>query len=142
MRNQIDSQILIHYREVLRREYLALSNFTSNNIDSVLAEIDSTFSGINKRAIYTSIDTEFRDILTRQDYDSILRVFNLKNALIPNSRVCELTGIRNKLEYKNIIVTLLKRKNVVSGRIETGIDSKIIKKRHITATTQKWRFSG
>lgn len=125
--NQIDSQILLHYKEILRREYLALSNFTSSNITSALTEIDTTFGGIDKQAIYTQIDTEFRDILSRQDYESILRVFNLKNALIPNSKVCELTGIRNKLEYKNITVTLLKRKNGISDNLKAGIDSKIIK---------------
>lgn len=125
--NQIDNQILLHYREMLRREYLSLSNFTSNNIASALTEIDTVFGSIDKQAIYNQIDTEFRDILTRQDYDAVLRVFNLKNALIPNSQICELTGIRNKLEYKNIVVTLLKQKNAVSDRIKTGIDSKIIK---------------
>lgn len=125
--NQIDNQILLHYKENLRRKYLSLSNFTSTNIASALTEIDSTFAAIDKQAIYNQIDTDFRDILTRQDYDSILRVFNLKNALIPHSQVCELTGIRNKLEYKNITVTLLKRQDAISNSIKLGIDSKIIK---------------
>lgn len=124
---QIDSQILLHYKEILRREYLALSNFASNDISSALIEIDSMFAAIDKQAIYTQIDTDFRSILARQDYDSILRVFNLKNALIPKSQVCELTGIRNKTEYKNAVITLLKRKNANSEIIKTGIDSKIIK---------------
>lgn len=125
--NQIDSQILLHYKEKLRREYLALSNFTSQDIASALIEIDSTFGGIDKQTIYTQIDIEFKDVLTRQDYDAILRVFNLKNALIPNSKICELTGIRNKFDYKKIIVTLLKRKNEISNIIKAGIDSKVIK---------------
>src|SRR5690606_13984756 len=125
--SQIDNQILLHYKEMLRREYLALSNFTSQDIASALVEIDSTFGGIDKQVIYTQIDTEFKDILTRQDYNAILIVFNLKNALIPNSKVCDLTGIRNKLDFKNITVTLLKRKNEISNIIKAGIDSKIIK---------------
>uniref|UniRef100_UPI00289DE0F6 DUF4435 domain-containing protein n=1 Tax=Sphingobacterium sp. TaxID=341027 RepID=UPI00289DE0F6 len=125
--SQIDNQILLHYKEMLRREYLALSNFVSGDIASALVEIDSTFGGIDKQRIYTQIESEFRDILTGQDYDAILRVFNLKNALIPNSKVCELTGIRNKLEFKNIIITLLKQKNEISNNIKAAIDSKIIK---------------
>lgn len=124
---QIDSQILLHYKEMLRRQYLALSNFASQDIASALTEIDATYVGIDKQVIYTQTDTEFRGILARQDYDAILRVFNLKNALIPNSRICELTGIRNKLDYKNITVTLLKRRNAVSDNIKAGIDSKVIK---------------
>lgn len=127
---QIDNQILLHYKETLRREYLALSNFTSNDVASTLVEIDSIFAGIDKQAIYTQIDTDFKNILANQDYDSILRIFNLKNALTPNSQVCELTGIRNKLEYKNITITLLKRNNTISDNIRTGIESKIIKNCH------------
>lgn len=125
--NQIDNQILLHYKEMLRREYLALSNFTSRDIASALDEIDTTFEGIDKQAIYTQIDAEFKDILARKDYDAILRVFNLKNALIPYSKVCELTGIRNKLDFKKITVTLLKQGNKSSINIKAGIESKIIK---------------
>lgn len=124
---QINNQILLHYKETLRKEYFALSNFKSQDIALVLTEIDSTYKGIDKQIIYDQIDTEFRDILKRQDYDAILRVFNLKNALIPSSKVCELTGIRNNLEYKNITVSLLKQKNASSDKIKEGIKSKIIK---------------
>ncbi|MBK6363989.1 MAG: AAA family ATPase [Saprospiraceae bacterium] len=44
--DQIDNQILLHYKEMLRREYLALSNFSSQDIASALIEIDSTYGGI------------------------------------------------------------------------------------------------
>jgi hypothetical protein len=125
--NQIDNQILLHYKEILRREYLALSNFSSNNIANALIEIDAKFSGIDKQAIYNNIDINFKDILSRQDYDGILRVFNLKNSLIPNSQVCEMTGIRNKVEYKNATITLLKRKDQISSSLKSGIDSRMIK---------------
>lgn len=47
--------------------------------------------------------------------------------LIPRSKVCELTDIKNKLAYKNITVTLLKRKDDISQNIKTGIDNKIVK---------------
>jgi hypothetical protein len=125
--SQIENQILLHYKELLRREFLALSNFNANNITSALTEIDTTFSNIDKQVLYHDVDKKFRNILSINDYDSILRIFNLKNALIPNSQVCELTGIRNKNEFKNVIITLLKRKNDTSQTIKTGINLKIIK---------------
>ncbi len=125
--NQFDTQVLLHFKEVLRREYLTLTNFSSNSISEAIPEIDSSFTTVDKQSIYDSIQTTFQDILTRQDYNSILRVFNLKNALIPNSKVCELTGLRNKFEYKNATLTLLKRKDVISDQIKSGIDEKIIK---------------
>ncbi len=125
--SQLDSQILIHFKEVLRREYLALTNFSSSSIGDVIDEVGASFSSIKMQIIHDSIQLDFQDILSRQDYDSILRVFNLKNALIPNSKVCELTGIRNKTEYKNATLTLLKGNNSVSENIKVGIDEKIIK---------------
>ncbi|QUS62497.1 DUF4435 domain-containing protein [Synechocystis sp. PCC 7338] len=124
---QLDSQVLIHFKEVLRREYLTLTNFSSTTIGDVITEIDTSFSSINMQAVYDSIQANFQDILTGQDYNSILRVFNLKNALIPNSKICELTGLRNKTEYKNATLTLLKRNNLISENIKVGIDEKIIK---------------
>jgi len=125
--SNIENQILLHYKEILRREFLALSNFNANGIEAALNEIDTTFSNIDKQILFQNIYTEFRGYVLRNDYDSILRVFNLKNALIPHSQVCELTGIRNKLEYKKIILSLLKRRDSVSQTIKSGIDLRIIK---------------
>lgn len=127
---QIENQILLYFKESLRRIYLQLSDFSSKEVKNVIAEIDKTFSNIDKQSTYNNVDKDFRDILQRKDYDSILKVFNLKNALIPNSKVCDLTGIKNKIEYKNIVITLLKRKDDISNKIRTGIDSKIIKEQH------------
>jgi hypothetical protein len=128
--SQIEDQILLYFKESLRRMYLQLSDFSSKEIKDVITEIDKTFSDIDKQSTYNNINKDFHDILQRKDYDSILKVFNLKNALIPNSKVCDLTGIKNKLEYKNIIITLLKRKDDISNTIRTGIDNKIIKEQH------------
>ena len=125
--SQIDSQILLHFKEELRRKYLTLTNFSSSSIADVITEVSVSFGSINMQTIYDSIHSHFQDILSRRDYDSILRVFNLKEALIPNSKVCELTGLRNKTEYKNATLTLLKRKDSVSERIKVGINGKIIK---------------
>lgn len=36
--SQIDQQILLHYKEVLKREYMALSNFKSDNIDNAISK--------------------------------------------------------------------------------------------------------
>jgi ABC-type lipoprotein export system ATPase subunit len=125
--SQLNSQILIHFKEILRRELLQLTNFEEKNINSVLTEIDSTYSSINKQDLYNSIKQEFENVVSKKDYNSVLRLFNLKNALIPNSKVCELIGVKNKEDYKNLVITLLKKKGTESQRIITGINDKIIK---------------
>ena len=69
---------------------------------------------------------ELVDLLDDEDYDGILRVFNLKNALIPNSKVCEETGVRSKEEYRKLVITLLKKNDENSETIRNAIKSKII----------------
>lgn len=122
---QLDLQVLLHYKETLRRSFLDLSGFASNEIEAAIVEIDARFTQIDKRVIFENVVAEFRRIAETGDYNGVLRLFNLKNALVPNSKVCELTGIKNMHEYKNLVVTLLKRKDAISQKIRCEIVSKI-----------------
>ena len=124
--NQIESQILLHFKEVLRRKYLDITNFGAKDIASVISEIDGLFNSIDKQKIYDETKVEFEKVVANKDYNSILRLFNLKNALVPQSKVCELTGIRNKEEYLSLVITLLKRNDAVSTSIKDAIDTKIV----------------
>jgi len=126
-RSRLESQILIHFQETLKRELSSASNFSNQNITDVISEVDSLVNDIDKQNIYDTIKTEFEEILSTSDYSGILRVFNLKNALIPNSNVCSLTDINNKESYRSLIITLLKKNNETSQRIAESIDQKIIK---------------
>ena len=125
--SQLEPQALLHYKEMLRRNFLALTNFTSKNINDVTNEIDSNYAAVNKLELFENIRQRFEDVLSSQDYNSILKLFNLKGALIPNSGICPLTGIRNKEEYIRVVITLLKRKDPLSDQIKAGIESMIIK---------------
>lgn len=124
---ELDAQILLHFKELLRRKLTTLSNFSSRDIASVVAEVDHSYTSVDKLKLHTEIKNEFETVVAKSDYDSILRLFNLKGALIPNSKVCELTGIRNKEEYRKLVVTILKKKDANSEMIKTAIDKKIIK---------------
>lgn len=124
---QLDTQILLHFKELLRRDFISLSNFTTKSIPNVIVEIDEFYNLVDKQNLYDTIKAEFESVVAGNDYDSVLRLFNLKNALIPNSKVCELTGVKNKEDYRKLVITLLKHKNSVSQIIRSGIDNKIIK---------------
>lgn len=124
---QLESQILLHFKETLRRKFLGITNFINKDIASVIPEIDSLYSSIDKQKIYDETKEEFEDVITANDYDAVLRLFNLKNALIPHSKVCDLTGIKNKEDYLKLVISLLKRNDTVSNNIKTAIESKIIK---------------
>lgn len=126
--SQLDSQILLHYKEILRRAFLDITNFTSTEPTSVNSEIDFKYFSIDKKVIYDKIKSDFTNVISTGDYDGILRLFNLKNALIPQSKICDLTGIKNKDEYFKLVLTLLKRNNEVSTTIKNAIDRKVLKK--------------
>ena len=126
--SQLESQILIHFQEVLRRELNNASNFTNQNITDVISEVDSLVNNIDKQNIYDSIKSEFEEILSNSDYSGILRVFNSKKALIRKSNVCALTDINNKeSSYRSMIITLLKKNNETSRKMTKSIDLKMIK---------------
>lgn len=127
---QLEAQIMLHYKELLRKELFTLANFTSKNIADTIAEVDGLYTGINKQQIYDSIKVEFEAVVNTNDYNTALRLFNLKNALIPQSKVCELTGIKNKEEYLKLVLTLLKKKDAVSDLIKAEIDGRVIKTAH------------
>lgn len=125
--SQLESQVLIHFREILRQEMLKASNFNENKIDKVILEVDAAVKTINKKEIFSRIKSDFKKIIETSDYVGILRVFNLKNALIPESKVCALTGLKNKESYLGLVLTLLKNKDETSRNIAESIDNNIIK---------------
>ena len=124
---QLESQIMLHYKEVLKKELFALSNFTSKNIADTIVEVNNLFAVIDKQKLYDIIKAEFENVVRTADYDTTLRLFNLKNALIPQSKICELTGIKNKEEYLKLVLTLLKKKDATSDIIKNGIDRRVKK---------------
>lgn len=106
---------------------MSLTNFASKTITDVITEIDGVYTAINKQVLFNNVKAEFDNVVATNNYNAVLRLFNLKNALIPNSKVCDLIGIKNKEEYLSLIITLLKKKDAVSQNIKAEIESRIIK---------------
>lgn len=123
---EMPSQILLFFKEILSRKYQELTDFSTHEFVDVIKEIDTKYGGIDRQKIYDDIKTDFQKILDNEDYDGILRVFNLKNALIPNSKICEEIGVRNKKEYRKLLITLLKKNDANSKILKDAIKDKII----------------
>ncbi|MCL5244932.1 AAA family ATPase [Cellulophaga sp. 20_2_10] len=124
---QIESQILLHFKELLKREMIKATYFEEKTVANVMTEINTNFGNIDKQKIFDEIKLEFDGIVQNQDYNAMLRVFNLKNALIPNSKICELTDVKNKFGYLKLVITLLKKNDATSLSISNAIEQRIKK---------------
>jgi hypothetical protein len=124
---QLDSQILLHFSDSLRKKYQQLASFTERDISGVISEIDKGYSGIDKRRMFNDFKAHFESVIAKSDYNELLRIFNLKNALIPQSKICELLGLKNREAYLGLILTLLKRGDAISQDIKKEIDGRVIK---------------
>jgi hypothetical protein len=124
--SQLESQIILHYRRALDRQMAALANFNSKDIKTINSEIDAIYSSIDKNKLLEEIKNIFEKVVAENDFDAVLRLFNMKN-LISVSKVCELTGIKNKLEYIKLVISLLKKKDPLGLTIKSSIESKIIR---------------
>lgn len=124
---QLEPQILLHFKDALRKKHLELVDFGSKTIADAIVELDTGYAAINKQQLFDSIKTAFENVLNTDDYEGLLRVFNLKNALMPQSKVCELTGLKNKEAYLSLMLTLLKRNDATSQAIKDEINNRIRK---------------
>ena len=104
----------------------AVANHMGKVPDDVFKTVKKNLSDFFAKEMPSQILLFFKKILDNEDYDGILRVFNLKNALIPNSKICEEIGVRNKKEYRRLLITLLKKNDANSKILKDAIKAKII----------------
>lgn len=124
---QLETQVLLHFSEELRIAARSALSFESKNITKVIEEIDSKFSIIDKKTIYDSLKEQFSGILTDKSFNELLKIFNLKNALIPHSNICALIGIKNKEAYQDIVIELLSRDDDNARLMSDTIDQFVLK---------------
>jgi hypothetical protein len=124
---QIDTQILLHFKEHLRLKLLAIANFSSKSISDAIIDIEASYSNIDKLALFNQTKSEFENMATTRNYDAILRVFNLKNALVANSEVCTLLGIKSSAEYLQLLIYKLRKDDNDSRLLRKAIEAKILK---------------
>ncbi len=124
---QLEAQIILHYKHVLSKKFAELVNFREQTIQEAIPAIDTSWATIDKQQVYDTIRQTFDNVIATQDYEGVLRLFNLKNALIPRSRVCELTGVRNKESYLSLVVSLMKKNDATAHTIIQSINDKILR---------------
>lgn len=124
--NQLNSQAFLYFKEALKDKFNEITNFISKSIEDSIGELDSNYSKLDKQNLFNTYKKEFETIVADKNYDLVLKVFNLKNALIPNSKVCDLTGIKSPNEYLRLVITLLKKSDAFSETVKDAIKKRIM----------------
>lgn len=119
--NQLENQIVIHFRERMKKKCRALYEFDAKVESEIITKIDEEFNSINKTELFENIRKDFKECISNEDYQSILRVFNLKNALIPMSKILTLIGINSPDDYINLVITLIQKQNETAEKLKNTI---------------------
>lgn len=121
-RGDLRRQALLHTRQRVKRtmEYRVDGRF--NNITELETHIDALVHEINPRATYEGFCREFNDYLRKDDYSSVLRVYNQKS-MLPASNVAGLCGLKDRHAYIRCILDLLRADGDDAQRIRRAIVS-------------------
>ena len=113
-------QALMHTRHRVKRtvEYRVDGRFTS--IDQLEKHITGLVNEIAPRKHYDKLCAEFKAMIDRQDYASILRVYNQKS-MLPGCNVAGMVGLNNKDSYLKYILDLLSTDSAAARRIRRAV---------------------
>lgn len=106
-RRRFDEQALQHVRHRVKREVECKIDARFSCITAMETHLRSLINMLRPRAQYNELRAEFQSILARHDYAAILKVFNHK-PMLPDCGVAQMLGFRNKDEYINGVIALLK----------------------------------
>lgn len=119
-RHDLRQQALLHTRHRVKRtmEYRVDGRFSSINM--LEEHINGLIKEINARGLYEDFCRQFRSYLASGDYASILRVYNQKS-MLPASNVSGLCGLKNKDEYIQTILQMLRDESRGAERIRRAV---------------------
>ena len=124
--SQIENQALEHTISRIERIFKnATNNSAVKQIDELEKTLNNFWDAQNFRNIYYKIVHSFTKLVTSEDYQEILKVFNNKGLLYTSgvAGLCDL-NIKNNA-YLNYIIGILKQKNEYSEVIKEAIKNNI-----------------
>lgn len=106
-RRRFDEQALQHVRHRVKREVECKIDARFPCITAMETHLRSLVNMLRPREQYNTLRSQFQDILSRHDYDAILKVFNHKPMLV-DSGVAHMLGYKSKEEYVAGVISTLK----------------------------------
>ena len=107
LRHDLRQQALMHTRHRVKKimEYRIDGRF--QNIGELEKHINDLVIRMNPRQLYESFCKEFHKMLSANDYNAILQVYNQKS-MLSGCNVAGLCGLHNKEEYIDTIMDILR----------------------------------
>lgn len=116
-RAQLKAQALQHVRHRVKRKVEVRIDRRFQNISALEEHMSDLVNEIDPRGMYELVCRQFHEYIRTNDYSSVLKVFNEKS-ILNESNVAKLCNLRNKDEYVNRVLNLLK---------EDGSDAALIR---------------
>ncbi len=116
----LHQQALLHTRHRVKRtlEYRADARFGS--IGELEAHLTELIAELDARKLYENICRRFNDLVNSSDYNGILKVYNQKS-MLATSNVAPLCGFKNRDEYIDGIIRLLRSRQAEAANIRIAV---------------------
>lgn len=101
---EYDSQLISMCTKEIQHRLKCYTKPKKNNVDSLKQQLNSVVSSIKIEDIYNKRKNEVDDVLSKRDYEGLLRIYNRKSL---HERVSGILKLSSK-EYPNLILRLLK----------------------------------
>lgn len=123
--SQFEAQVIIKFDDEIRKQLTRSIRKGASSIAERITNYQEAIDEVKPEELIEAIRAEFQTILDAEDYDAILRVFNLKNAMIEASKAHNLCGLKNSNEYLNQVLNILQKENEESLILKESIREKI-----------------
>ncbi len=115
-----EEQALMHVRHRMKRLVERRIDGRFNCITALETHIRQLVNILNPRREYNLLRKEFSDMARNGDYAGVIRVFNHK-PLLSDSDVAKALGFKNKEDYIQGVLVVLKRRGKEADRLRSAI---------------------
>lgn len=116
----LQAQVMEHVRHRVKREVDSKIDAKFTCITALETHLRQLIKILNPRRHYNDLINHFRNIVNKNDYAEMLKVFNYK-PLISECDVPNMLGYKNTEDYIRGVISILKSSSVESENIRTAI---------------------
>lgn len=117
---EVETQALQHTRHRIKRMVEHRIDARFPDISTMEKHIQSLPGELNPREIYDSLLTQFRKLISSNDYAGVLKVFNWK-PMLTQCNIAGLLGLESADEYRDTVLDILRNETEAARRIRRAV---------------------